>query len=196
MAKDKNAPPEKSLQSLTCCHALKASKWEQLHAGTCMLVCGDALWSGLTWRRPGDERHLSVFTLWHSSISFLWRVLLSFLLPFGEDFPGHRAKVKNKTMCTRMTAPQTCTEDPGKPWHVAPPLSPGGHIEMSESLRRRLLMSEHVARVVGPGIAQALSSCARDCWSTGGPPSPPLQAGGRLIVAIIDCRRRSVLSSG
>lgn len=68
-------------------------------------------------------------------------------------------------------------------------------MEMSESLRRPLLMSEHVARV-DPGAAHARSSCARDRWSTGGAPPPPPRAGGKLIVGVIDCRGRSVLSSG
>lgn len=60
-------------------------------------------------------------------------------------------------------------------------------------------MSEHVAGV-DPGHTDTRPSCVRDCWSTPAPPSrPPARppgAAGKLIVSVIDCRGRSVLSSG
>lgn len=73
-------------------------------------------------------------------------------------------------------------------------------MEMSETLRRRWLMSEHVAGV-DPGHTDTRSSCVRDRWSTSAPSFTlslhlPRRGGGKLIVSVIDCRGRSVLSSG
>lgn len=120
--------------------------------------------------------------------------------PIGADFPGHRAKVKNKTTCMSASARKLVWTVLGSRGRS---LTPGGCVEMSEAPGRRLLMSEHVAGS-HPGHADAWSRCVRGRWSTPrpppppAPPSPPLppRAAGKLIVSVIDCRGRSGLSSG
>lgn len=177
------------------------------HAGICMPQ-PPAGRPGLTSRRPSDEWRLSIFMAARWSIS----LRPSHRRPPEEVFPGHLAEVKNKTvrMSGQSTHAHKHTAQRGMPSHKPRPLP--GHMEMSAALQRCWLMSGHVAGLV-PGHTHTHSSCAgeegarRRAALTCPVPSPTqttnpththptVVQGGKLIVSVIDCHGKSVLSGG